>query len=134
MSWRDIVKAKELTPKQRKLDNNHNGVIDAQDFHIMNGSKNEMEKLAYGAREQCPTCGNMFPNMRALDMHESQKHPNVAKSPSKKHYTRDGKEWNGKTHKMPNGNLMSEDPHSEKSVRLYHKEELSSSKRSAFTR
>ena len=86
MSWRDIVKAKELTPKQKKLDNNHNGVIDAQDFYIMN------EK--------------------------------IDKSPDRKHYTKDGKEWKGKTHKMPNGNLMSEDPHNEKSVRLYHKDEL----------
>ena len=38
MSWEDILKAKELTPKQKKLDKNHNGVIDAQDFHIMNKS------------------------------------------------------------------------------------------------
>ena len=94
MSWRDIVKAKELTPKQKKLDNNHNGVIDAQDFYIMN------EK--------------------------------IDKSPDRKHYTKDGKEWKGKTHKMPNGNLMTEDPHNEKSVRLYHKEELTK-RRSAFT-
>ena len=46
------------------------------------------------------------------------------KSPNRKHYTKDGKEWKGKTHKMPNGNLMTEDPHNEKSVRLYHKDEL----------
>jgi len=98
VSWRDIVKAKELTPKQKKLDNNHNGVIDAQDFHIMNG------------RER------------------------IDKSPTRKHYTKDGKEWTGKTHKMPNGNLMTENPHNEKSVRLYHKDELGSNKRSAFTR
>ena len=57
----------------------------------------------------------------------------VDKSPTRKHYTKDGKEWTGKTHKMPNGNLMTQDPHNEKSVRLYHKEELGSTKRSAFT-
>ena len=34
----------------------------------------------------------------------------VEKSPDRKHYTIDGKEWTGKTHKMPNGNLMTEDP------------------------
>tara|TARA_R110000824_G_scaffold141424_2_gene307982 strand:- start:323 stop:880 length:558 start_codon:yes stop_codon:yes gene_type:complete len=42
MSWQDTLKAKKakkLSPKQKKLDLNHNGVIDAQDFHIMNGSK-----------------------------------------------------------------------------------------------
>jgi hypothetical protein len=32
--WKDIIK---LKGKQKKLDRNHNGVIDAQDFHIMNG-------------------------------------------------------------------------------------------------
>tara|TARA_R110002020_G_scaffold53057_5_gene148767 strand:+ start:11899 stop:12186 length:288 start_codon:yes stop_codon:yes gene_type:complete len=59
----------------------------------------------------------------------------VDKSPTRKHYTKDGKEWKGKTHKMPNGNLMSEDPHNEKSVRLYHYDELpKSAARSAFTR
>ena len=57
----------------------------------------------------------------------------VDKSPTRKHYTKDGKEWTGKTHKMPNGNLMTQDPHTEKSVRLYHKDELGSTKRSAFT-
>lgn len=104
MSWRDIIKAsnyekavanefapeemeKKLTPKQKKLDNNHNGVIDAQDFHIMNGAEKkscgpncncsscgETEKLSFGANEQCDVCGNMFPNMRALDRHEKQQH------------------------------------------------------------
>ena len=59
----------------------------------------------------------------------------VDKSPTRKHYTEDGKEWKGKTHKMPDGNLMTEDPHNEKSVRLYHYDELPKSKsRSAFTR
>ena len=92
MSWRDIVIAKELTPKQKKIDLNFNGVIDAQDFYIMNGSEEEK----------------------------------IDKSPTRKHYTKDGKEWTGKTHKMPNGNLMTEDPHNKKSVRLYHKDELPS--------
>ena len=59
----------------------------------------------------------------------------VDKSPTRKHYTKDGKEWTGKTHKMPDGKLMTENPHNEKSVRLYHKNELPTSKRrSAFTR
>ncbi len=59
----------------------------------------------------------------------------VDKSPTRKHYTKDGKEWKGKTHKMPDGNLMTEDPHNEKSVRLYHYDELpKSAARSAFTR
>ena len=59
----------------------------------------------------------------------------VDKSPTRKHYTKDGKEWKGKTHKMPDGNLMTENPHNEKSVRLYHYDELPTSKRrGAFTR
>ena len=46
------------------------------------------------------------------------------KSPDKTHYTEDGEVWNGPTHKMPGGGLMTENPHSDKSVKLYHKEEL----------
>jgi hypothetical protein len=42
MSWRDIVK---LKGKQKNLDKNHNGVIDAQDFYIMNGD--ETKKAIY---------------------------------------------------------------------------------------
>jgi len=56
----------------------------------------------------------------------------VDKSPTSKHYTADGKEWKGKTHKMPDGTIMSENPHNEKSVKLYHKNELPK-RRSAFT-
>jgi len=56
----------------------------------------------------------------------------VSKGEGQKHYTADGKEWKGKTHKMPNGSLMTENPHNEKSVKLYHKHELPK-RRSAFT-
>ena len=41
-----------------------------------------------------------------------------------KHYTKDGKEWTGPTHKMPNGKLMTQDPHREDSEELFHKEDL----------
>ena len=41
-----------------------------------------------------------------------------------KHYTKDGKEWTGPTHKMPNGPLMTQNPHSEDSEELFHKEDL----------
>jgi len=41
-----------------------------------------------------------------------------------KHYTKDGKEWTGKTHKMPNGKLMTQNPHNEDSEELFHKEDL----------
>jgi hypothetical protein len=47
------------------------------------------------------------------------------------HYTKDGKEWKGKLHKMPDGSLMSGNPHDEngsgpngKSEKLFHKEDL----------
>ena len=47
------------------------------------------------------------------------------------HFTKDGKEWKGKLHKMPDGSLMSGNPHDEngsgpngKSEKLYHKGEL----------
>ena len=48
------------------------------------------------------------------------------------HYTKDGKEWKGKAHKMPDGSLMSGNPHDKngsgpngESEKLYHKEDLS---------
>ena len=41
-----------------------------------------------------------------------------------KHYTKDGKEWTGATHKMPNGTLMTQDPHSKDSEELFHKEDV----------
>ena len=40
------------------------------------------------------------------------------------HYTKDGKEWTGATHKMPNGPLMTQNPHNEDSEELFHKEDL----------
>ena len=47
------------------------------------------------------------------------------------HYTKDGKEWKGKTHKMDDGSLMSGNPHdvegsgpNGESEKLYHKEDL----------
>ena len=40
------------------------------------------------------------------------------------HYTKDGKEWTGPTHKMPNGKLMTQDPHNDDSEELFHKEDL----------
>jgi len=47
------------------------------------------------------------------------------------HYTQNGKEWKGKVHKMPDGSLMSGNPHNVsgsgvdgKSEKLYHKDDL----------
>ena len=47
------------------------------------------------------------------------------------HYTKDNKEWKGKVHKMPDGSLMSGNPHDKdgsgpngKSEKLFHKEDL----------
>ena len=48
-----------------------------------------------------------------------------AKNPFKKvgvkHYTEDKKEYKGKTHKMPDGTLMTQDPHNKNSEELFHK-------------
>ena len=51
------------------------------------------------------------------------------------HFTKDGKEWKGKVHKMPDGSLMSGNPHDEngsgpngESEKLYHKEDLNEEK------
>lgn len=42
-----------------------------------------------------------------------------------KHYFRDGKEFKGNTHKMPNGQLHSNKTHTKTSKRLFHFNELS---------
>ena len=41
------------------------------------------------------------------------------------HYTREGKEWKGNTHKMPNGQLHTHKSHGKTSQRLFHFKELS---------
>ena len=45
----------------------------------------------------------------------------VDEGPGQKHYTKDGKEWKGATHKMPDGTLMTQDPHNKDSEKLSHK-------------
>ena len=51
------------------------------------------------------------------------------------HFTKDGKEWKGKLHKMPDGSLMSGNPHDKdgsgpngESEKLYHKKDLNEAK------
>ena len=41
-----------------------------------------------------------------------------------KHYTKTGREYKGKTHKMPNGELHTGERHRSNSQRLFHKNEL----------
>jgi len=48
----------------------------------------------------------------------------VNEGPGQKHYTKDGKEWTGPTHKMPGGPLMTGDPHNDDSEELFHKADL----------
>ena len=48
----------------------------------------------------------------------------VNEGPGQKHYTKDGKEWTGPTHKMPDGTLMTQDPHNDDSEKLFHKSDL----------
>ena len=52
---------------------------------------------------------------------------NVNEKEGVKHYTKDGKEWTGPTHKMPDGSLMTQNPHNDDSVKLFHKDELDES-------
>ena len=58
---------------------------------------------------------SMLTNMKIDELNEKE---------GVKHYTKDGKEWTGATHKMPNGPLMTQNPHSEDSEELFHKDEL----------
>ena len=40
-----------------------------------------------------------------------------------KHYTKDGKEWKGNTHKMPNGSVHTNKTHTTTSQKLSHKKQ-----------
>ena len=41
-----------------------------------------------------------------------------------KHYTKDGKEWKGATHKMPSGKLHNGKTHGKNSKPLVHKKDI----------
>ena len=41
-----------------------------------------------------------------------------------KHYKKDGTEWKGNSHKMPNGQLHTGKTHGKTSVKLFHYKEL----------
>tara|TARA_R110000751_G_scaffold223187_1_gene325368 strand:- start:275 stop:442 length:168 start_codon:yes stop_codon:yes gene_type:complete len=46
-----------------------------------------------------------------------------------KHYKKDGTEWKGTTHKMPNGELHTNKTHTKNSKPLYHLSHLSKTAR-----
>ena len=73
---------------------------------------NKLEDRLYKVQKQ----------LNDYDMNES-----LEEKEGVKHYTKDGKEWTGATHKMPNGKLMTQSPHNEDSEELFHKEDLSES-------
>ena len=62
--------------------------------------------------------------LRQLIREEIKKSYSVNEGPGQKHYTKDGKEWTGPTHKMPDGTLMTQDPHNDDSEKLFHKSDL----------
>ena len=84
------------------------GLIDIVD-HVMGGLSREAKAQKDFYADRGPTSGT-------IDEKEGVKH-----------YTKDGKEWKGATHKMPNGKLMTQNPHNEDSEELFHKEDLSES-------
>ena len=59
MEYNSFMEA--LKGKQKKLDKNHNGELDAQDFKILR--KEETEELGCGCCDQCPHNGDphLFP-------------------------------------------------------------------------
>jgi hypothetical protein len=85
------------------------------------------ESFGFG---ELPSEKLMKMKVSAKDMLDSVKNKKVNESEvvkeeeGVKHYTKDGKEWTGPTHKMPNGTLMTQNPHSDDSEKLFHKEDL----------
>ena len=57
-------------------------------------------------------------------IHKTLKEAKLSEKKGVPHYTKDGKEWKGATHKMPNGKLMTQNPHNKNSEELFHKEDL----------
>jgi hypothetical protein len=85
------------------------------------------ESFGFG---ELPSSKLMKMKVSAKEMLDSVKNKKVNESEvvkeeeGVKHYTKDGKEWTGPTHKMPNGTLMTGDPHNDDSEKLFHKEDL----------
>ena len=104
MSWKDMIR-KNCGCGKTPCETYGNVEKGKPDYPDLDGD---------GDREE-----SMMDALKTIEEVESTK-----KSPEKTHYTKDGKVWNGKTHKMPNGSLMTENPHSDKSVKLFHKDEL----------
>jgi hypothetical protein len=116
-----------------------------EDLYIKVVNESVVEKVIAQLKEEKP---GLWANIRAKKARgEKPAHGNSDASKSAKkagkkinslteeegvpHYTKDGKEWKGKTHKMPDGSLMSGNPHDKngsgpngKSEKLFHKEDL----------
>ena len=127
------------------------GILQMDDYDMLVGSKEPMNKLTVAEKviaqlkEAKP---GLWANINAKQKRgEKPSHGNSdafksAKKAGKKinslkeeegvpHFTKDGKEWKGKTHKMPDDSLMSGNPHDKngsgpngKSEKLFHKEDL----------
>jgi hypothetical protein len=144
MDLHDLTeKAIEATKQQ--------GILQMDDYDMLVGSKEPMNKLTVAEKviaqlkEAKP---GLWANINAKQKRgEKPSHGNSdafksAKKAGKKinslkeeegvpHFTKDGKEWKGKTHKMPDDSLMSGNPHDKngsgpngKSEKLFHKEDL----------
>ena len=68
---------------------------------------------------------------RDMTIYESVNEEHIDEKEGVPHYTKDGEEWKGAVHKMPDDSLMSGNPHDVngsgpdgKSEKLYHKEDL----------
>jgi hypothetical protein len=116
-----------------------------EDLYIKVVNESVVEKVIAQLKEEKP---GLWANIRAKKARgEKPAHGNSDASKSAKkagkkinslteeegvpHYTKDGKEWKGKTHKMPDDSLMSGNPHDKngsgpngKSEKLFHKEDL----------
>ena len=73
MTWENVIKRKKLSSKQKKLDKNHNGVIDAQDFYNMNDSEKKAEV-------KCPDCSEMFSSKKEHALHHEKEHTSKKRS------------------------------------------------------
>ena len=108
MSWVAGIDSYITDGNYNPVDISAEGLIDIVD-HVMGGLSREAKAQKDFYTDRGPTSGT-------IDEKEGVKH-----------YTKDGKEWKGATHKMPNGKLMTQNPHNKDSEELFHKEDLSES-------
>ena len=108
-------------PSQEEVDKFFS--ITQNEMHYLNSKPVRGQEKTFNNMEVEPWDEYDLSNWNAL-VRKAKSQGKINEKEGVPHYTKDGKEWKGKVHKMPNGKLMTQNPHNEDSEELFHKEEL----------